>query len=290
MRLAGFSIIRNALRYDYPFEESLRSLLPLVDELHLAVGKSEDATLQRAKALAKREPKLKVFETTWDSSQRQGGFELSRQTNLALARCKGDWGVYLQADEVLHEDDLDLIRQSARRQLKTKAEGLSFDYLHFYGSYQTLQDQPRKWYRRAVRCVRLNRGVQSAGDAYGFRVARGNSSRRLRVAPSGARVFHYGWTRPPETMLAKQMNLDRMYHDEAWVRERHAKTLENARRFYQDRGHLKFFLGSHPQSMAQRVASQDWAFDHQIGRQWPAWLRRIYIALIYPFTRNLRRS
>ncbi len=290
MRLAGFSMIRNGLRFDYPFEASLRSLLPLVDELNLAVGKSEDATLARAHALAKREPKLKIFETVWDSSQHQGGLELSRQTNLALARCQGDWGVYLQADEVLHEDDLEMIRQSARRQLKSKVDGLSFEYLHFYGTYQTLQDQPRKWYRRAVRCVRLGKGVQSVGDAYGFRLVQGKSSRRLKIASSGARVFHYGWTRPPETMLAKQMNLDRMYHDESWVRQRHAKTLENARRFYQDRGHLRFFQGSHPQSMAQRVTAQDWTFDHQIGRQWPTWLRRLYIAFVFPLARKLRRS
>jgi glycosyltransferase involved in cell wall biosynthesis len=283
MKISGFSIVRSGLALGYPFLESLRSALPLVDEMIVGVGDSKDGTWQALKRI--KDPKLKLFHSVWDMSAREGGRVLSIETNKALARCSGDWGLYLQADEVLHENDLDLIRSSMARHLARRTEGLDFSYLHFYGSYQTLQDHRRKWYRRAVRVVRLGRGVESAGDAQGFKIR----GRRLNSADSGARIFHYGWSRPPEVMLRKQMNLDRMYHDEAWIARRYSQARENVRHFYEDRGHLKFFQGSHPQVMLERVLAQDWSFDHQIGSQWPVWMRKAYVLLLFHLLKRFKK-
>jgi glycosyltransferase involved in cell wall biosynthesis len=286
MKISGYTIARNAIRYGYPLAESLRSLLPLVDELVVAVGKSEDRTEALVRDVGGR--KVRVLRTVWDESLRAGGRILSQQSNLALEQCKGDWAVYLQADEVLHEDDLALIERGCARHARGPVEGLRFDYLHFYGSYQTVQAHWRKWYRSAVRAVKTGRGIRSVGDAYGFRVG-GEDGRRLISLGCGARVFHYGWCRPPQVMAAKQRNLDRLYHDDRWLE---ARRQEDARlkAFYDDRGHLEYFRGSHPAVMAQRVQSQDWSFEHGIESQAPAWLRHLEIAFLYPWQKRLRRS
>ncbi|MGH7442164.1 MAG: glycosyltransferase family 2 protein [bacterium] len=283
MRLSGFTIARNALRYGYPLEASLRSLLPLVDELVVAVGKSEDRTLELVRSIGG--PKLKVIETVWDPALRAGGRVLSQQTNLALAACSGDWAVYLQADEVLHEDDLGAIEAACARYRRTPLEALRFRYLHFYGGYQTVQDHWRKWYRTAVRAVKMGRGIQSVGDAYGFRAA---SGRRLLSLGCGARVFHYGWTRPPQVMAEKQQNLDRLYHGDAAVAQRAAAAAKTAA-FYADRGHLAWFRGSHPAVMRRAVEAQDWRFDDGIAQQAPWWLRQLDIAFAYPLRKRWRR-
>ena len=290
MRLSGFTLARNAIKYGYPLEASLRSLLPLVDELVVAVGDSEDATWDLVHSLGS--PKLKAFRTVWDPALRASGRVLSQQTNLALARISGDWGIYLQADEVLHEDDLPLIERACARHRRGPVEGLRFDYLHFYGSYQTLQAHWRKWYRSAVRAVKPAAGLRSVGDAYGFRVgdpARGSGQgRRLLSLGSGARVFHYGWCRPPVIMAAKQRNLDAFYHDDTWLK---ARQEEDARRsaFYADRGHLEWFRGSHPAVMGPLVATQDWVFEHAIDQQAPWWLRQAEISLLYGWRKRWRR-
>src|SRR5713101_7249526 len=125
MRICGFTIVRNAARLGYPFEESIRSLLPLVDELVVAVGRSEhgdDDTWERVDAIRASDPRVKPFPTDWPAPQ-GGGDVLSQQTNLALDRCRGDWAVYLQADEVLHEDDLDVVRASMQEHLRRSTEG-----------------------------------------------------------------------------------------------------------------------------------------------------------------------
>ena len=38
MKISGFTIIRNALKYDFPVLEAISSLLPVCDEFVVAVG------------------------------------------------------------------------------------------------------------------------------------------------------------------------------------------------------------------------------------------------------------
>ena len=136
MKISGFTFIRNGVQFDFPFEESILSLLPLVDELIVNVGVGEDATLARIKAIAAKNPKIKFFESVWDENLRKEGLILSQQTNLSIEKCTGDWGVYLQADEVMHEDDLAKIRASIERANGDhRVDGLLFDYVHFYGDF-----------------------------------------------------------------------------------------------------------------------------------------------------------
>jgi hypothetical protein len=44
MKVCGFSIAYHALRFGYPIEASLRSMLPLADELILNIGEGDDDT------------------------------------------------------------------------------------------------------------------------------------------------------------------------------------------------------------------------------------------------------
>jgi len=256
-RISGFTFVRNGLRFDYPFLESMRSLLPLVHELVVVVGKGDDDTLARVRELAAAEPKVKLVESVWDDSLRQGGAVLAQQTDLALSHCTGDWGVYLQADEVLHEEDYGKIRDAiARAHPDPGIDGLLFDYVHFYGDFFVVNLNPSA-YRHEVRAVRLGTGVVSWKDAQGFRrkVAHGDHDHfvKLRVLRSGARIFHYGWVRPPEVMREKTVAMDSLYHGAG------AGTGENYR--YKRIYGLERFTGTHPALMLERVEAKRWKVD-----------------------------
>src|SRR5262249_35129512 len=153
-----------------------------------------------------------IFESHWpldDPEKKKGGLILSEQTNLALDRCTGDWCLYLQADEVLHEDDRARLRASIElAHSRPEIEGLVFDYVHFYGSFDVIQ-QTRSAYRREVRAIRRASGARSVGDAQSFRKPDGE---KLRVARAKARVFHYGWVRTPDAMKEKTFFMDQLYH------------------------------------------------------------------------------
>ncbi len=288
MKISGLTILRDAVRLGYPFVESLRSLLPLVDELVVGIGDGEDGTWETVQAIG--DPKLKMLGSVWDRSLRRDGLILSAQTNLALGRCTGDWAVYLQADEVLHEDDLQRIYTSLRRNRDRRTEGLLFDYLHFVGSYDTVGADWRIWYPRAVRAVKLGMGIESVGDACGFRVRTGGRERGLIKAPAHARIFHYGWCRPPAVMVEKQKNLDRLYDaDDAAIDTRYRAFESAPHELFASRGTVRRrFHGSHPQAMHARVAAQDWITAPARFARLPAGIRFVGCALAHPFALSRR--
>jgi hypothetical protein len=285
MKVSGFTIARNAIKLGYPIEESMRSLLPLVDELVVGVGDSEDGTWDLITGIG--DPKIKPFRTVWDTTKREGGLVLSEQTNLALSHCTGDWAVYLQTDEALHEDEIDRIRGRLQQHLHQRTEGLSFSYRHFYGSYSTVQDNWCRWYRREVRAVKTGKGIISVGDAAGFKVRQGERLRRLIRADSGAHVFHYGWARPPAVMVEKRRHVEGFYHaggEPAGVAE--VERIEPAQP-YRHLGHLRRYSGSHPTTMHALVSAQDWRFDAGIDQQNPRLLR--YLGMVRSCPRDSLR-
>jgi len=251
MRLSGFTFVRNATIYDYPVLESIRSALDICDEFVVNVGDSEDDTIERVRSIAS--PKLRIVESRWDPQLRKSGEILARQTDIALDHCRGDWALYLQADEVLHEEDLPEIQAALTELSADRAiEGFLFEYLHFYGSYWTLA-RGRKWYRREVRLFRRD-GVRSYRDAQGFR----RHGRKLRVAFIPVRVFHYGWVRPPKIMGRKKADFDRLWHPDRIVQEMNPAP----ERFeYSPKILLARFSRTHPGVMAERIRNADWEFN-----------------------------
>ncbi|HEX8909097.1 MAG TPA: glycosyltransferase [Anaeromyxobacteraceae bacterium] len=262
MRVSGFTFVRDAVRLGYPILPAVRSILPLVDELVVNVGASPDGTLDLVRSLD--DPRLVVLESRWDEGQLERGQVLAHQTDLALGRCTGDVCLYVQADEALHEDDHPAVREALRRlHAEPGLEGLVFDYVHFYGSFHTV-GVSRRWYRREIRAVKNRAGVRSWRDAQGFRVGPGEGARKLRVAPAGGRMFHYGWVRPPEAQKVKLAEFERLYHGDA-ARERRL-----AAGFRYDVGEkVRPFRGTHPAPMRDWIAREDWAFEPR-----PALLRR----------------
>lgn len=251
MRISGFSFVRNAVDLYYPVVESIRSALPLCDEFVVAAGDSRDGTTALLRSIG--DPKLKIIETVWDQEQFVRGASNAVQTNLALQACTGDWCLYLQADEVLHEDDLEPLR--ARLQAyrhDPRVDGLVFEYLHFYADYDHYQTS-HNWYRREVRIVRGGRGIRSWKSAQGFRHA---DTAKLRVVPANARIFHYGWVRPPRRMTRKARALAEVHHGAEGARAA-IPDLDAGYDFGQLHGRARF-TGTHPAVMRERIAACDW--------------------------------
>jgi len=270
MTISGFTFVRDGVRLGYPFEASLRSLQALCDEVVVNVGISTDDTLARVRALD--DGRLVVFESRWDESLRQGGRVLAVQTDLALARCRGEWCVYLQADEVLHEDDSAVIRAAmASANARPDVDGLRFRYRHFYGSFHTVGIS-RRWYRHEVRAFKSGRGTFSWRDAQGFRCHGDDAAsepRKLRVVDSGACICHYGWVRPPQQMLEKTRAFERLYRDDAAVENALVDRVDGARYRYDVDEKVRPFAGTHPAVMRPWVERADWPFEPQ--RRWLRW-------------------
>jgi hypothetical protein len=250
VKISGFTFVRNAIDQYYPMVESITSILPICDELIVVAGDSSDATTAQLRSIG--DPKIKIIETVWDPKDFVRGAIYSQQTNIALDACSGDWAFYLQADEVVHEDDLPIITGAMRRHLDDRrVEGLLFDYLHFFADYDHYMTS-HGWYRREVRIVRTGIGVRSWRGAQGFR----KGTEKPRVRHSGARIFHYGWVRPPRSMTRKSHTLVTLHAGEA-VADTIYPDLQRDFDFGRLHGRTRF-TGTHPKVMRDRIAAMDW--------------------------------
>jgi hypothetical protein len=273
MFVSGFTFVRNAILFDYPVVESINSLLPVCDEVVVAVGQSDDGTLELIRQIDS--PKLRIIQTNWDADLQVAGRVLAAETEKALAAAQphADWCFYLQADEVLHEADYPVLRQTMLDALhELEVEALLFDYIHFYGAYQYV-GTARHWYRREVRVIRNHRNIRSWKDAQGFRTAEG---KKLNVVHSGAHVYHYGWVRHPEAQKQKHRNFHALYHGAD------AKSPPDAFYQYEGREPIKPFLSTHPAVMQGRIAARQWHFDPEsvlvapsIKEQLSAWVEQL---------------
>lgn len=256
MKVAGFTFVRNAVKYGYPVVEAIRSILPLCDVFVVAVGNSEDSTLELIKSIDS--DKIKIIETVWDDSLREGGRVLAAETDKAYAAIPDDtdWTFYIQGDEVLHEQYYTVIRESIKKyDADKKVDGLLFKYRHFYGSYNYVADSYR-WYRREIRLFKHNKDVFSYKDAQGFRK---KPDDKLRVKLIDAYVHHYGWVREPEAMQRKRIGFSKLYHDDKWVE----KNIGSSQSFdYSGIDSLKKYKGTHPKVIIPLIEQKNWEFDH----------------------------
>ncbi|HSE27521.1 MAG TPA: hypothetical protein VLA95_04780, partial [Gemmatimonadales bacterium] len=191
-RISGFTIARNAVKLCFPLEASIRSLLDVCDEVVVNVGQSEDETLDVVHGIGS--PKVRVLESTWDLAKRN--YMLGEETLKAMRACTHPWGIYIQADEVLHEAGARALADAIGAvDPDPRVEGLLVRYRHFYGDFDTLATH-RRWYRREVRAVRLDPAldIRPYQGAQGFRV--GPEHRKIRARLTEAEMFHYGWSRP----------------------------------------------------------------------------------------------
>jgi glycosyltransferase involved in cell wall biosynthesis len=260
LKVSGFTFIRNAVLLDYPIVAAIQSILPLCDEVVVAVGNSTDDTLALIQNI---DSKVRIIETTWDDTLRENGRVLAVETDKALAAINpaADWAIYIQGDEVLHEaDHPNILKAMTRFQHDQDVDGLLFDYLHFYGSYDYI-GVSNNWYKKEIRIIKPGRGIFSFRDAQGFRKT---PDQKLKVAAANASVFHYGWVKDPQAMQRKQESFHKLWHDDAWLE----KNIKVAAAFdYEDHIHeLARFEGTHPQWIAARIAERNWTFQTDISR------------------------
>jgi len=259
MKVSGFTFVRNAVQYDYPIVEAITSILPLCDEFIVAVGNSSDTTRDLIESI--NSSKIRILDTIWDDSLREGGQTFALETNKAFKGIStdADWAFYIQADEVVHEKYHDGILK-AMDQFKDdpKVDALLFNYLHFYGSYDYLGDAYR-WYRREVRIIKNDNSITSYKDAQGFR-------KRLNIKLNAklieAYIHHYGWVRDPRAMQGKRRSFNHFYFDDEWIE----KNVGSAEKFdYTGIDSLRAFQGTHPDVMKPRIEAMNWKFDHDIS-------------------------
>ncbi|HXO84235.1 MAG TPA: hypothetical protein VN803_01795 [Gemmatimonadales bacterium] len=245
--LSGFTIVRNAIKLDFPIVPAIKSVLEVCDEVVVNVGRSEDDT--RDLVASVRDPRVRIIDTEWDFTKKN--IMLSIETQRAMDACRGQWGIYIQADEVLHERGAHLLKEKvAEWDADPRVEGLLVKYLHFYGGFDQIATS-RRWYRREVRCVRLGKDIRPYQGAQGFRV--GPDYRKIQARVTGAEMFHYGWARPAKAIKEKLEISKTIY---PWAKERVERDIQARGGALEWIPLLKTFHGAHPAAAREWIAAR----------------------------------
>ncbi len=263
MLVSGYTFVRNAVKLDYPVRQSIQSILPLVDEFVIAYvpGDADDTTLELILAIGS--PKIKIVEAQWQPEKYPQNTLYAYLSDVAKNACSGQWLFYLQADEVVHEQDLEGIKQACLfYQDNPGIEGLLFKYRHFWGDYNHCFTH-HGWYPNEIRIIRNLPTIHSWRDAQSFRVydtfeataqfyRNKQGTRKLRVASLPFYIYHYGWVRPPKIMATKQTGMI-----QSWRPQEKVQALTDID--YGPLNRVPLFKGTHPKVMHQRIANFDWA-------------------------------
>ncbi len=260
MKIAGFTIIKNAVTNDFPIVEAIKSILPVVDEMIVLIGDSTDETIALIESIG--DSKIKIHHSVWDKNLRKGGSVLAVETNKAFQLIDDTftWAFYIQGDEVVHEKYHANILAACEKYAKDEAvQGLLFRYKHFFGTYDYVGDS-RKWYAHETRIIRNNKAISAYKDAQGFRIG----SSKLPVAALDASIYHYGWVKSPAQMRKKQKESAAFWNDDTKM-----SAINASPDHYDFTGFdsLEKFTDTHPNVMLDRIQQKNWISDVDISKK-----------------------
>jgi len=272
MKISGFTMGKNVSKLYYPMKASILSILPIVDEFIVVLGDSDpdDKTRQEVESIGS--PKIRIYDTVWNIEKYPRGMEHAHQTDIAKSYCSGDWLFYLQADEVIHEKYLPVIRQRCEAFLNdSRVEGFLFKYIHFWGDYNHYHNS-HGWYRNEIRIIRNDPDIHSWESAQSFRripnfdnlhYRQQEGTYKLNVVEANASVYHYGWVRPPSYMKSKIKAFKTNHKGKAAI-EALEKTQQNYFAFdYGVLGKLPVFKETHPAVMKEWIDRFNWGNELQ---------------------------
>lgn len=262
MFVSGLTVLRNAVTFQYPFLESIRSALPICDEFIAVVGKSDDDTLETIRGL--NEPKIRIVETVWSEKVKPQKSVLAQQTNIGLHLCRGDWVIYLQANEVLHEASLPVLLDLMKKhEDNPQVEALLLERLTFWGDYQHMIGVYPERFKFSPRILRPYLGTYSIRDAMSVAVFDNFSirGRYPRAMDTGQNLFRYGYVRSYQQLKEKETHA---VHKKEYEPPHFDKDY-----FFQavPRQHIRVYQNSHPKVMQERIRS----FTQKISLDDPRW-------------------
>ena len=243
MIVSGFTFLRNAHKNGYPFTESIRSILPIVDEFICVIGPSTDSTRSQVEAI--QDSKIKIIDSHWNERMEDRGFVYGQQKMMAQFNCSGDWAFYLEADEVIHERETEVIVNAMRRDLSDpEVEALYFNFFHFYG---TPSQVGIAGYRKAPRIIKNTLRSIAPDGLFWTILDKNKKGRYPRAKFAGANIYHYGHCRRIEKMASKQAQVGKYWGTTHKPFEGYGNI---------DTHELRPFNGTHPSIMREWLAHE----------------------------------
>ena len=166
IKLSGYTTIKNVISSDYPWKQSIKSLLGFCDEVVVLDGGSDDGSYEEAIKWSQEEPKLivKQFKRDWNDPR----FAMFDGANKAIARtlCTGEWCWQQDVDEIVHENDYKKIKPLIR-QMPKALKLLCLPVIEYWGSNQKVRVDVNPWkWRLSKNDTHVTHGIPAEHRRY----------------------------------------------------------------------------------------------------------------------------
>lgn len=202
-QLAGTMFVRNGIQYDYCFMEAIESLLNFCDAVYVVDAGSDDGTTELLSSITHINFFLiKRTKEEWDAQKGTGQKKLCYFTDIAIdaAEKNGyEYSFYCQADEVVHENSYENIRELCN----FGAEGYMINRKNLWGSpYYELNVSPDRLPcgEHITRLAKTK--YRSIGDAETIGVPYENT-----FISNGVNLYHMGFVRDRTVMKERSINM-----------------------------------------------------------------------------------
>ena len=116
--------------------ESIAASLPVCDEFLISEGYSTDGTFEVVEKISQLNKKVKVFRQEWPVTKKYS--VIAEVTNTIRAKCSYDYIFSIQANEILHEKNIEFIR--ALPEICPQVNAFSLPFVHLVKDYRFFED------------------------------------------------------------------------------------------------------------------------------------------------------
>lgn len=204
--ITGVTLIRNGNQLRYPWKLTIKSLLATCDKVIVNCDPTDDNTFEELKLIAGYHPKIKIFLSRWDMSNTGNGSMLATEVNKVLPQVDTEWIMYLQADELIHEDDAEYYKNLTST-VPPQISQIEMLRTYFWGRLN------QRYTPNEIYLGRLFR--------LGTHIVGGDGMHLVRlmgeVYRSNKMIYHYSRMGTEQEITERVRNLDRLFHDEKEV-------------------------------------------------------------------------
>jgi hypothetical protein len=179
--ISGFMIVKDVLKQGYPFVEAVASALQICDEFLISEGYSTDGTFEIAQRMTELNRKIKVFRQEWPSARKYN--ILAEVTNAVRRKCRFEYILSIQANEIIHENSSHFIRELP--QMFPKVSTFSFPFWHFLSNHKFYEDFRLRFSKNQPHIV-------ATGDAWSLGLSKAFvTSEALRNLKNPRKLFRF---------------------------------------------------------------------------------------------------
>jgi len=148
--VSGYTTTRNCIEQQYPYKESIASMLGFADEVVVVDGGSTDGTWEELEEWAAHEDKLAVYKVERDWGHPRHAVFDGAQKAEARKRCTSEFLWQMDCDEVVHEDDYDKVAGMCRN-FPDQADLVSLPVVEYWGGVDKVRVDVNPWKWRLSR-------------------------------------------------------------------------------------------------------------------------------------------